>query len=288
MTSVPVVAPVDGALATASVPAVEIEHAVVGYGDRVALEDVSLVVEAGALVAIVGPNGGGKSTLLKLVAGLLRPWAGTVRVFGRSPHESARRIAYVTQAELVDWAFPVCVWDVAMMGRTTRIGPLRRPAEADRRAVAAALERVGMAGHAGTAIGALSGGQRRRAFLARALAAEPDLYLLDEPVTGVDVPTQEALTEVLAAEAERGRTVISTTHDLGAAQQHFPTVVAINRHVVAAGAPADVLRPETLAAAYGGHLISLGDGSTILDDAHHHDAAPGGEVHHHDSGTERR
>ncbi len=279
----PIVAPVEGLE-----PAVEINHASAGYGDRLALDDVSLVVEPGALVAIVGPNGGGKSTLLKLIAGLLAPWSGSVRVFGRRPRESVRRIAYVTQAELVDWAFPVCVWDVAMMGRTTRIGPLRRPAEEDRGAVRLALERVGMADHASTAIGSLSGGQRRRAFLARALAAEPDLYLLDEPVTGVDVPTQEALIEVLTAEAERGRTVISTTHDLGAAQEHFPTVVALNRHVVAAGTPDDVLKPETLAAAYGGHLISLGDGATILDDAHHHDVAPPGEVHHHDSGATRR
>jgi ABC-type Mn2+/Zn2+ transport system ATPase subunit len=287
MTSTPVVEPVTGRDPDAA-PAVEIDGVAAGYGDRAALDDVSLVVEPGALVAIVGPNGGGKSTLLKVIAGLLQPWSGRVRVFGRPPHDAAHRMAYVTQAELVDWAFPVCVWDVAMMGRTTRIGPLRGPTDTDRDAVRTALERVGMADRAGTAIGALSGGQRRRAFLARALAAEPDLYLLDEPVTGVDVLTQEALTAVLAAEAERGRTVISTTHDLAAAQEHFPTVVALNRRVIAAGPPSAVLRPDVLAAAYGGHLISLGDGATILDDAHHHDAAPPGEIHHHDAGTERR
>lgn len=275
------------AVAGAGGPAVAIDHVSVGYDERPVLDDVSLVFEPGALVAVVGPNGGGKSTLLKLIAGLLEPWAGTVRIFGEPPHAAARRIAYVTQAELVDWTFPVCVWDVAMMGRTTRIGPVRGPREADQQAVGAALDRVGMTAHALTAIGALSGGQRRRAFLARALAAEPDLYLLDEPVTGVDVPTQEALTAVLAAEANRGRTVVSTTHDLAAAQEHFPTVVALNRRIVAAGPPSEVLRPAVLAEAYGGHLVAIGGGA-ILDDAHHHDTSPPGEVHHHDSGQARR
>jgi ABC-type Mn2+/Zn2+ transport system ATPase subunit len=279
----PVVAPIVPAAARgASVPAVVLDHVVAGYGDRRVLDDVDLVIEPGALVAIVGPNGGGKSTLLKLIAGLLEPWSGEVRIFGGRPRDAARRISYVTQAELVDWAFPVSVWDVAMMGRTTRIGPGRRPGSTDRAAVSAALERVAMTAEAGTAIGSLSGGQRRRAFLARALAAEPDLYLLDEPVTGVDLPTQEALIDVLATEAAAGRTVVSTTHDLAAAQVHFPEVVALNRRIVAAGPPDEVLRPDVLAEAYGGHLISIAGGAMVLDDAHHHDSEAPGEVHHHD------
>jgi ABC-type Mn2+/Zn2+ transport system ATPase subunit len=290
-TSAPTVDPVDADARHApnvdATPAVELSHIVAGYGDRPVLDDLSLVVAQGALLAIVGPNGGGKSTLLKLIAGLLEPWSGDVRIFGGPAGAAARRVSYVTQAELVDWTFPVSVWDVAMMGRTTRIGPLWTAGADDREAVRAALERVGMEDHASTAIGALSGGQRRRAFLARALAAEPDLYLLDEPVTGVDVPTQEALIEVLAGEAGHGRTVISTTHDLAAAQVHFPEVVALNRRIVAAGPPDEVLRPEILAEAYGGHLISLPGGTTVLDDAHHHDAAPPGEVHHHDEPSHR-
>jgi ABC-type Mn2+/Zn2+ transport system ATPase subunit len=273
---------IDRAPGGSSEPAVALDHVVAGYDRRRVLDDVSLIVERGALVAIVGPNGGGKSTLLKLIAGLLRPWSGEVRIFGGQARDAAHRISYVTQAELVDWGFPVSVWDVAMMGRTTRIGPLRRASRPDRDAVAAALERVGMSDQAGTAIGSLSGGQRRRAFLARALAAEPDLYLLDEPVTGVDVPTQEALIDVLTTEAANGRTVISTTHDLAAAQVHFPEVVALNRRIVAAGPPQEVLRPEILAEAYGGHLISIAGGAMVLDDAHHHDTEPPGEVHHHD------
>lgn len=283
----PVIEPIPGAPVQTTEPAVAVDHVVAGYDQRPVLDRVSLVVEPGALVAIVGPNGGGKSTFLKLIAGLLEPWSGTVRIFGAPPRHSAHRISYVTQAELVDWSFPVSVWDVAMMGRTAGIGPVRGPSSADRDAVRTALERVGMIDQADRAIGALSGGQRRRAFLARALAAEPDLYLLDEPVTGVDIPTQEALIEVLEGEAEAGRAVISTTHDLAAAQAHFPEVVALNRRIVAAGPPGEVLTPEILAEAYGAHLISLPSGTTILDDAHHHDTEPPGEVHHHDSAGRR-
>ena len=165
----------------------------VGYGDRPALENVNLAVEAGSLLAVVGPNGAGKSTLLKLMAGLLRPWHGRVEVLGHPAGQQARRVAYVPQAELVDWGFPVTVSDVVMMGRYPALGRFRRPGPDDRRAVDAALEQVGMADHASIQIGSLSGGQRRRVFLARALAAGPDLFLLDEPVTGVDATTQEDL-----------------------------------------------------------------------------------------------
>ena len=141
-----------------------------------------------------------------------------------------------------------------------------------------------MAGHARTQIGALSGGQRRRAFLARALASEPDLYLLDEPVTGVDVTTQEDLMTVLDAEAARGRTVLATTHDLAAASTHFRRVIGVNRRIVADGPASLVLDPDVLARAYGGHLLILEGRTVVLDDAHHHDDSAPGERHHHDTG----
>jgi ABC-type Mn2+/Zn2+ transport system ATPase subunit len=256
----------------------------VGYGDRPALENVSVQVDAGSLVAIFGPNGGGKSTLLKIIAGVLKPWSGSVRVLGGAAGSTARRVAYVPQAELVDWSFPVSVWEVAMMGRYPGLGPFRRAGPADRAAVEAALEQVGMASNARTQIGALSGGQRRRAFLARALASEPDLYLLDEPVTGVDVTTQEDLMTVLDAEAAGGRTVLATTHDLAAASTHFRRVIGVNRRIVADGPASLVLDPDVLAEAYGGHLLILEGRTVILDDAHHHDEAAPGERHHHDTG----
>jgi ABC-type Mn2+/Zn2+ transport system ATPase subunit len=253
-----------------------------GYGDRVALENVTVAIEAGSLLAVVGPNGAGKSTLLKLLAGLVRPWRGRIEILGAPPGREAHRIAYVPQAELVDWAFPVTVRDVVMMGRYPRLGPFRRPGSDDRRAVADALDKVGMADEANRQIGALSGGQRRRVFLARALAAEPDLFLLDEPVTGVDATTQEDLMDILESEARRGKTVVATTHDLACAAQRFQRVLVVNRTFVAHGPSSLVLDPAVLARAYGGHLLVLGGQTVVMDDAHHHDEAAPGEAHYHD------
>jgi ABC-type Mn2+/Zn2+ transport system ATPase subunit len=258
-----------------------------GYGERPVIEDVSLAIEAGSLLAVVGPNGAGKSTLLKVIAGLLRPWSGRVEVLGHPAGQQARRVAYVPQAELVDWAFPVTVGDVVTMGRYPALGVLRRPTSSDRRAVREALEQVGMADHVGTQIGALSGGQRRRVFLARALAAQPDLYLLDEPVTGVDATTQEDLMDILESEARHGHTVIATTHDLACAAQRFQRVLAINRSIVAHGPSSLVLDPDVLARTYGGHLLVLGGQSVVLDDAHHHDEAAPGERHFHEGGDQQ-
>jgi manganese/iron transport system ATP-binding protein len=253
-----------------------------GYGQRVALERVSVAVEPGSLLAVVGPNGAGKSTLLKLMAGLARPWSGRIEVLGQPPGREARRVAYVPQAELVDWAFPVTVEDVVTMGRFPRLGPVRRPGADDRRAVVQALEQVGMDHHLRTQIGRLSGGQRRRVFLARALAAEPDLFLLDEPVTGIDATTQELLMDILEAQAERGKTVVATTHDLACAAQRFQQVLAINRSVIAYGPSNLVLDASVLARAYGGHLLVLEGRTVVLDDAHHHDGAEPGERHFHE------
>jgi ABC-type Mn2+/Zn2+ transport system ATPase subunit len=253
-----------------------------GYGDRVALEHVSIAVEPGSLLAVVGPNGAGKSTLLKLMAGLVQPWTGRIQILGSPAGREARRVAYVPQAELVDWQFPVTVEDVVMMGRFPRLGPVRRPGRDDRRAVADSLELVGMADHLRTQIGRLSGGQRRRVFLARALAAEPDLFLLDEPVTGIDPTTQELLMDILEAQAERGKTVVATTHDLACAAGRFQQVMAVNRTVVAYGPSEIVLDANVLAAAYGGHLLMLEGRTILLDDAHHHDDAAPGERHFHD------
>ncbi len=259
-----------------------------GYDGRPAIEGVSIAIEAGSLLAVVGPNGAGKSTLLKVMTGLLRPWSGRVEILGHPAGQQARRVAYVPQAELVDWAFPVTVADVVMMGRYPALGVLRRPGAADRRAVREALGQVGMAEWTGTQIGALSGGQRRRVFLARALAAQPDLYLLDEPVTGVDAATQEDLMDILELEAQRGRTVVATTHDLACASQRFHRVLAINRTVIAHGPSSLVLDPEVLARTYGGHLLVVEGRSVVLDDAHHHDDAQPGERHFHESGDHGR
>ena len=254
----------------------------VGYDDRPVLEHVNLTLESGALTAVVGPNGGGKSTLLKLIAGLLKPWSGSVTVLGAAPGAHARSVAYVPQAESVDWSFPVCAADVVMMGRYPSLGPVRRPGAQDHAAVTAALDQVGMGAFGRRQIGALSGGQRRRVFLARALASEPQLYLLDEPVTGVDAATQEDLMRILDAEARAGKTVIASTHDLASAAEHFRSIVAVNRTIVAQGDAGLVLDTDVLLKTYGGHLLFVGDRAVLIDDAHHHDQASGGEIHHHD------
>jgi len=259
--------------------AIELTDVTAGYGDRAAISGVSLALSRGSLTAIFGPNGGGKSTLLKCIAGLKRPWSGNVQVLGAAVGVHAKRVAYVPQAEQVDWSFPVSVAEVVMMGRTPALGPLGRPGTADRAAVADALARVDMTDLAQRQIGELSGGQRRRVFLARAIAADPEIYLLDEPVTGVDPTTQEKIMNILDAEAARGRTVVATTHDLACAAQRFHDVVALAGRVVAHGPAQLVLDQGVLEKTYGGHLVPLaGGGVVLLDDPHHsHGAHEGHE-----------
>ena len=264
-------------------PSVVVDRVTAGYGRRVALEDVSLTVSPGSLLAVIGPNGAGKSTMLKLLAGLIRPISGSITVLGGPPGSAAKSVAYLPQAEAVDWDFPVTVGEVVMMGRYARLGFGRAPSRFDRERVASAIELVGMADAVDRQIGALSGGQRRRVFLARALAAEPDLYLLDEPVTGVDARTQEDLMDVLEAEARAGKTVIATTHDLICAAQRFHQAALINGRLIAQGSADLVLDQRLLSETYGGHVLVLpGDGQRlVLDDAHHHDDSHG-ERHYHD------
>jgi ABC-type Mn2+/Zn2+ transport system ATPase subunit len=262
---------------------VRMRDVTVAYGTRVALDDVDIDIEAGALLAVIGPNGAGKSTLLKAIAGLVEPVTGSIEVFGAPPGGAATRVAYVPQAELVDWGFPVTVGDVVMMGRVPLIGIGRSPSKVDRDAVREALATVGMAGEDSRQIGALSGGQRRRVFLAKAMAARPDLYLLDEPVTGVDATTEEDLMRVLEAESAAGRTIVASTHDLAAAAHHFHQVALINGRIVAMGPSSLVMDRELLRTTYGGHVVVLPEGEgTIIDDAHHHDDAPAGERHFHE------
>jgi ABC-type Mn2+/Zn2+ transport system ATPase subunit len=268
-------------------PAFRLVDVVAGYGDAVALDHLTLDVPRGSLLAVVGPNGAGKSTMLKLIAGLLPAASGRVEVLGAAPRVEARHIAYVPQAELVDWDFPVTVEDVVMMGRFAAIGVGRRPGRADQELVTAALETVAMSAFRRRQVGRLSGGQRRRVFLARALASEPDLYLLDEPVTGVDATTQDDLMDVLEGEALAGKTVVATTHDLLCAAQRFHQAALLNRRLIAHGPAALVLDQALLSATYGGHVLVLPSetgAAVVIDDAHHHDQSPGGERHYHEGG----
>ncbi|MDZ4278834.1 MAG: metal ABC transporter ATP-binding protein, partial [Dehalococcoidia bacterium] len=183
----------DATAAIGAETAVSVRDLWAGYDGTPALEAITFDLPAGSLVGLAGPNGSGKSTLLKTLLGLLRPWRGQIELFGRRVDGTKQRMGYAPQAELVDWDFPATVYDVVMMGRYGRIGLLRSPKAADRYAVASALAQVGLEPLAGRQIGELSGGQQRRMLIARALAQEADLLLLDEPMVGLDATTQHDL-----------------------------------------------------------------------------------------------
>ena len=240
-------APVSGA-------AIEVRGLTVRYHDVVALDGADLTVRAGRLTGLLGMNGSGKSSLLKAVMGIVRPDAGEVRVLGRTSGDARREalLGYVPQSEDVDWSFPLTVRDVVAQGRYGRLGQLRRPRAADRAAVEAALERVGLTDLAGRQIGRLSGGQRKRAFLARCLAQEAQVLLLDEPFAGVDVSSQAAITALLRELVADGVAALVSTHDLAALPALADDAVLLHRRVLASGSPHEVLRPENLALAFGG------------------------------------
>jgi manganese/zinc/iron transport system ATP- binding protein len=257
-----------------STPALEFHDLTVAYHTKPVLWDVDLSLDEGRLVAIVGPNGAGKSTLLKAALGLVPLSSGYVRVFGRPYGEVRDRVAYVPQRESVDWDFPADVFDVVLMGRYGRRGWFRRPSAADRRAAHEALERVGMAQYADRQISRLSGGQQQRTFLARALAQDADLYLMDEPFAGVDAVTERAIIALLRALRDRGRTVICVHHDLQTVPEYFDHVALLNMRLIAAGAIDEAFTTEKLQATYGGRLAILERAAThLLEDrrgAGHH------------------
>lgn len=234
-------------------PIVEVSRVSMRYDRVVALEDVSFTVETGERIAIVGPNGAGKSTLLKIIAGVLTPTTGSVRIYGRGPGGHLC-IAYIPQRNQVDWNFPLTVADVVMMGRIGKMGLLRHPGPRDWAIVRRALEQVGIADLADRPIRALSGGQQQRMFIARALAQEAELLLMDEPFTGLDRPAQEGILEILEHLRRQGVTILLATHDLEQAASHFDRVLLLNRRLIAFGPPDAVLTPGALRAAYGGHL----------------------------------
>lgn len=230
-----------------------------------ALENVSFRVETGERIAVVGPNGAGKSTLFRLIVGTLKASQGEVNIFGHGP-DGHICIAYVPQRSQIDWSFPVTVEDVVMMGRVGRIGFFRWPRRQDWAIARRSLERVN-AGHlAKKQIGELSGGQQQRVFIARALAQEAELLLLDEPLTGLDVPSQETIFTILDGLRPDGVTVLLATHDLSLAAERFDRVMLLNRQIVAFGAATAVLTTPHLLAAYGGHMHVIGDGDLLLAD----------------------
>ncbi|WP_034388303.1 metal ABC transporter ATP-binding protein [Deinococcus sp. YIM 77859] len=225
-----------------------VENLTVRYGTHTALENATVQFAPSTLSAVIGPNGAGKSTLLKTVVGLTPPTAGRI-TFGEGGN-ARENVAYVPQQQTLDWAFPVTVWDVAMMGRTGRLGWLRWPGRTDRERVAEALRQTGVYELRGRHIGALSGGQRQRVLLARMLARDARILLLDEPLTGVDAATQEQLMALLRAQADAGRAVVMVTHDLEQARRWCDHLVLVNRRVIADGTPQEVYTPHNIEATF--------------------------------------
>lgn len=232
-------------------PILTAQHISVYYGAVLALDDISFTLSAGERLAIIGPNGAGKSTVLNVLAGLLKPAKGQV-LLAKSANQN--RIAYIPQRNQVDWQFPVTVADVVMMGRVGKIGLLRRASRADWAIVNEALDWVGLADLAKRQIGALSGGQQQRVFIARALAQEADLFLLDEPLNGLDMPTQESLFTTLDTLRQKQVTVIVSTHNLNLAAARFDCLLLLNQQLIGFGPPAQVFTASLLEQAYGGQL----------------------------------
>ena len=239
-------------------PAVEIRDVSFQYpgAAKLALKDVSLTIRAGERVAMVGPNGAGKSTLIKLLASLENMQQGEILIHGHTVGECRHRVAYVPQRGDVDWRFPVTVQQVVMMGRYVHVGWLKRPKQADHEAVERAMELMDIADLADRQIGGLSGGQQQRVMLARTLAHRADLLLLDEPLNNLDVVNQELIFHVIDELSAEGRTVLVTTHDLGALPMHFSRAVFLDQTVVAEGPVDEVITPQTLLRAYGVNLHS--------------------------------
>jgi len=236
---------------------VNVENVSVTYRNgHVGLEHASFAIPPGSITALVGINGSGKSTLFKAIMGLLPLHAGQIRILGQPVRAALKAglVAYVPQSEEVDWNFPVLVEDVAMMGRYGRMNTFRFARAEDRRRVDAALDRVGMLDLRKRQIGELSGGQKKRTFLARALAQDGQVILLDEPFTGVDVTTEEAIIALLCELRAEGRVLLVSTHNLGSVPEFCDRAVLLNRTVLASGATTEVFTRENLERTFGGVL----------------------------------
>ena len=243
-------------------PILDVHKLCVRYNGQPALQDVSFHLHAGERVAVVGPNGAGKSTLFKVVAGVLQPLSGQVNIFGSMPHGHIC-IAYIPQRSQVDWSFPVSVADVVMMGRIAKLGPFGWPKKQDWAYVGQMLDLVNLADLSKRQISQLSGGQQQRMFIARALAQEAELMLMDEPLSGLDAPSQESILLLLDTLQKQNVTVMVATHDLDQAAQYFDRIMLLNHRLIGFGPPEQILQTDKLIQAYGGRLHSV-DGGNVL------------------------
>jgi manganese transport system ATP-binding protein len=258
------------------VNAVDATDVTLSYGSTVAIASSTFAIPSGTVTAVIGPNGAGKSTILNAIAGLITPTTGSIDVPVIAGDR--RRIAYVLQSTKVNDALPISVREVVTMGRYSTTGSYRLVSADDRDAVDNAMARVGITDIAGKRLQDLSGGQRQRVFVAQGLAQDHDVLLLDEPLTGIDLPTAQAIDKVIHDETGRGCTVVMTTHDLSEAQ-YADHVLLISGRVVAHGPPDAVLTPDNLADAYGPSLLHIGDAGQLFVDDPAHAHLPGRHAH---------
>jgi manganese/zinc/iron transport system ATP- binding protein len=250
--------------AAAQSVALEVHDLTVAYRTNPVLWDIDVALPEGHLIAVVGPNGAGKTTLLKAVLGLVKPTTGWVQIYG-APYEQRRSwVGYVPQRESVDWDFPTSALDVVTMGLYGQIGWFKRPSKTHRELALSCLEKVGIRELANRQISQLSGGQQQRVFLARALAQDARLYLMDEPFAGVDATTERAILALLHELRASGRTVVAVHHDLQTVAEYFDYAVLLNMRLVAAGPVATVLTDQNLQKAYGGRLTILSQAAEAL------------------------
>ena len=247
--------------------AIDVRNLTISYGPVPALLDISVQIPAGKLIGIIGPNGSGKSTLIKSMLGFVRADVGSVEVFGQDVASVKRRIAYVPQRGTVDWDFPVTVREVAAMGRYGKRRWWQDLTKEDYRLAGEALEKVRMSEFANRQIGQLSGGQQQRVFMARALAQNADILLLDEPFAGVDAATEGAILDVLTDTKAAGKTVVVVHHDLATAAEYFDLLILLKQRLFGFGAPSQVLDPKLLAEVYEGNMKVFAELNDVVDQA---------------------
>lgn len=252
-------------------PALDVHRLAAGYsGDRHAISDISFTVAAGSRVAVIGPNGAGKSTLFKAIVGLIPFTMGHISIHGEDCHSSHGFVGYVPQQGDIDWSFPVSVFDVVMMGRSRHIGWFRLPGQKDRDIVHTILEQLSLTDLANRQIGELSGGQRRRVFVARALAQETRVLLMDEPFTGVDTTAEQEIMDTLNILTDNGITILLATHNMEKASTAFDQILLLKKRLLAFGTPQEVMQPDILMQAFGGaiRLFQNGQEMVMITDNH--------------------
>lgn len=256
-------------------PIIRFTHASFGFPGVTALEDISLEIADGEFVGVIGPNGSGKTTLCRAVLGLLPPRSGHLQIFDCACQElrchHRARIGYLPQKGVLDRNFPITVLEAVMMGRYGALGLFTRPGKQDREIALRALEQVGMQDHRDSALGHLSGGQQQRVLIARALAQQPQVLLLDEPTTGIDITTQHAVLDLIRRlHRDLKLTVLLITHDINMIRSYVDRLVLLKTRLYAAGPPEDVLRPDVLRQVYGKELVITEKDLIIVEDYHHH------------------